>query len=116
MRATELVTETEAKSIIVPSKLPDTDFVINPYTGCAFGCSYCYASFMGRSVGETVGSWGDYVYVKTNAVELAAREVGAMREAKRNSKLLLSSVTDLYQGIESKYRLTRGILQVLVDA
>jgi DNA repair photolyase len=107
------VIETEAKSIIVASKLPDADYVINPYTGCAFGCAYCYASFMGKYVGEEVESWGDYVYVKTNAVELAEREVASLKPRKGDSTLLLSSVTDPYQGVESKYRLTRGILKVL---
>ena len=110
------VVEAEAKSILVPSKLPDADYVINPYTGCAFGCAYCYASFMGRSVGEEISSWGEYVYVKTNAVELARNDVQSMKPEKRNATLLLSSVTDPYQGVESKYRLTRGILEVLVEA
>jgi DNA repair photolyase len=110
------VIETVAKSIMVPSKLPDADYVLNPYTGCAFGCSYCYASFMGKYVGEDIEEWGKYVYVKTNAVELAREEVSRMGPAKRLSTLLLSSVTDPYQGVESKYRLTRGILEVLADA
>lgn len=110
------VVEVEAKSILVASKLPDADYVINPYTGCAFGCAYCYASFMGRYVGEEIGTWGEYVYVKTNAVEIARHDVSAMKPAKRNATLLLSSVTDPYQGVESKYRLTRGILEVLVEA
>lgn len=110
------VVEVEAKSILVSSKLPDADYVINPYTGCAFGCAYCYASFMGRYVGEEISSWGEYVYVKTNAVEVARRDVNAMKPEKREATLLLSSVTDPYQGVESKYRLTRGILEVLVNA
>src|SRR5439155_19030216 len=32
------VVETEAKSILVRSKLPDAEYVVNPYTGCVFGC------------------------------------------------------------------------------
>lgn len=110
------VVEVEAKSILVPSKLPDADYVINPYTGCAFGCAYCYASYMGRYVGEETSSWGEYVYVKTNSVELARSDVMSMKPEKREATLLLSSVTDPYQGVESKYRLTRGILEVLVEA
>jgi DNA repair photolyase len=110
------IVEVEAKSILVASKLPDADIVINPYTGCAFGCSYCYASFMGRYVGEEISAWGEYVYVKTNAVEVARSDVRSTKPEKRNATILLSSVTDPYQGVESKYRLTRGILEVLADA
>lgn len=105
--------ETEAKSIITASKLPDADYVINPFTGCIFGCHYCYASFMGRNVGETREAWGEYVYVKTNAVDLCRAEVRKMKPEARRGTILLSSVTDPYQGAEAKYRLTRGILEVL---
>ncbi len=105
--------EKDAKSIITKSKLPDADYVINPYTGCIFGCRYCYASFMGRNVGETIEAWGDYVYVKANAIDLCRAEIRKMKPEARSGTILLSSVTDPYQGAEAKYRLTRGILEVL---
>lgn len=104
---------TTAKSIITESKLPDADFVVNPYTGCSFACSYCYASFMGRFVGEPIEAWGNYVYVKTNAVELFEKELTSLSPSKRRSSILLSSVTDAWQGPEKKYRLARGILKIL---
>ena len=109
------ILEVEAKSLIQKSKIPSIDFVANPYTGCVLGCAYCYASFMGRAVGETVAAWGDYLYVKKNAVELARDEFDRMSPEKRKGTLLLSSVTDPYQGPERKYLLTRGILQAAAD-
>jgi DNA repair photolyase len=108
------VVETVAKSIITKSKLPDADYVVNPYTGCAFACSYCYASFMGRFVGEPIESWGNYVYIKTNAVALFEKELASFSPAQRKSSILLSSVTDAWQGHEKKYRLARGIINILV--
>src|SRR5262249_37321895 len=109
------VVEIEAKSILVKSKLPDADYVVNPYTGCSFGCSYCYASFMGRFVGEPIEEWGNYVYVKTNAVELFEKELIAFDAEKRKASILLSSVTDAWQPVERKYRLSRGILKLLAQ-
>ncbi|MEU0089876.1 radical SAM protein [Kribbella sp. NPDC006257] len=105
--------EIEAKTLIQKSKTPSNDYVINPYTGCVFGCAYCFASFAGRQFGRSVQEWGDYLYVKRNAVELARKELAKMPEHKRQGTMLLSSVTDPYQGHEKKYRLTRGILREL---
>lgn len=107
-------TEIEARSIITKSKLPDTDYVVNPYTGCQFGCGYCYASFMGRFAGESISDWGKYVHVKMNAVELFEKELLVLLRKNPTAKILLSSVTDPYHAPESRHKLTRGILSVLV--
>jgi DNA repair photolyase len=109
------VEELDAKSILVPSKLPDADFVLNPYIGCAIGCQYCYASFMGRFVGESIATWGEYVYVKRNAVELLRKDLESLRRRNCSGTILLSSVTDPYQPVEATYRLSRGLIEVLAD-
>lgn len=107
------IVEVEAKSILSPSKLPDADYVANPYMGCQFACSYCYASFMGRYAGEPIEAWGDYVHVKTNAVSLLDEDLDRMARNGHRGSILLSSVTDAWQGVEKKYRLARGMLEVL---
>ncbi|MER8907614.1 hypothetical protein NKH99_07985 [Mesorhizobium sp. M0854] len=70
---------------------------------------------MGRFLAEPIEAWGDYLAVKTNAIEIFRREVARLPDGKRNSTILLSSVTDAWQGPEKKYRLARGILEVLRD-
>ncbi len=109
------INEIECKSMLVTTKLPASDYVVNPYTGCSFACSYCYASFMGRFVNEPIESWGEYLSIKINAVEVFRRELKQLPASKRKSTILLSSVTDAWQGPEKKYRLARGILEALRD-
>jgi len=110
--AESMVKEIQVKSVLVKSKLPDADYVINPYVGCAFGCSYCYASFMGRFVGKSVEDWGGYVFAKVNLGEVLDKELSKGKD--KSKSILLSSVTDPYQGVESKYRLTRKALELLL--
>ena len=107
--------ERDCNSILVKSKLPDATYVVNPYTGCEFGCSYCYASFMGRFVGEPIESWGNYVMVKRNAVDVFKKDLARLSSAARRGTILLSSVTDAWQPAERRYRLSRGILEELVS-
>lgn len=109
------IKEINAKSIIVPSKLPECDFVINPYTGCRFGCSYCYASFMGRFVNKNISEWGNYVYVKINAPALLKKEITKFKDKGKGKTILLSSVTDPFQGVEAKYKLSEKCLEILAD-
>lgn len=107
--------EMTAKSIIASTKVPSADYVINPYTGCQFACMYCFASFMGRFVGESNANWGNYVYVKTNAVELMGTQIHRLLKKDPHPRISISTVTDPYQGVERKYRLTRGILNVFAE-
>lgn len=109
------IKEIQSKSILTKSKLPDADYVINPYIGCRFGCVYCYASFMARYIGKNTDDWGEFVYVKINAPELLRKEIRKLKNKGEGLKILFSSVTDPYQGAEAKYQVTRKCLQVLVD-
>ena len=86
------------------------DFTLNPYAGCSFGCTYCYAAFFSHSP-EKRDSWGRWVDVKENAVERLRRRRGSL-DGKR---IYMSSVTDPYQPIERQLRLTRGLLETLAQ-
>lgn len=103
----------QARSILnrATGFLSGYDFTLNPYAGCSFGCTYCYAvRFSGRKDSED--SWGRWVDVKENAVALVKKlPVGAL-DGKR---IYMSSVTDPYQSIERRVRLTRSVLEVLAE-
>ncbi|MBN1373775.1 radical SAM protein [Candidatus Dojkabacteria bacterium] len=117
------ISEIQAKSVLTKSKLPGADFVINPYSGCQFGCVYCYADFTRRFTGHTRDIWGEYVDIRTNAAEILDKELDRLNlteSIKRNkfktgSKpvIFFGSVTDPYQGAEAKYKITRECLLVL---
>lgn len=108
--------EIQAKSILVPCGIPGIDYTINPYTGCQFGCTYCYASFMGRFIGgKLISDWGSYVFAKVNAPEVLKGELQRLKNKGKGKEIFISSVTDPYQGVEAKYKLTRRCLEVLAD-
>ena len=87
------------------------DFTLNPYSGCSFGCTYCYAAFFSRDA-EKRDTWGQWVNVKANAVE---RMLKPRRRSLDDKLVYMSSVTDPYQPIELELELTRRILQVIVE-
>ena len=86
------------------------DFTLNPYSGCTFGCTYCYAAFFSRSKEQRDG-WGQWVTVKENALALLRKK---RPHALTGKTLYMSSVTDPYQPIEKKLELTRSLLKELV--
>lgn len=106
-----IIREIKAKSILTKSGIPGVDYCINPYVGCSHGCRYCYATFMKRYSGHTE-AWGSFVDVKINAPEILQKQ---LKRAKRG-RVLISSVTDAYQPIESKYKLTRQCLEILLQS
>jgi len=105
-----IIREIKAKSLLTKSRIPGVDYCVNPYVGCSHGCRYCYATFMKRFTGHTE-PWGSFVDVKINAPEILQKQ---LKRAKRG-RVLISSVTDAYQPIESKYKLTRQCLEALLQ-
>lgn len=105
------IKEIRAKTILTKSKLPEADYCINPYIGCAHGCVYCYARFMRRFTGHNNEDWGKFIDVKVNSVELLEKQLA---KKPKKGTILLGSVTDAYQPIEYRYGLSRLIAEVIL--
>ena len=99
-----------------PSRLTAIDYALNPYTGCEYGCKYCYAQFMSkrRYVESDVilrSNWGDFVDIKSNFYEKLMKEL--VKHPLKGKKILISSVTDPYQPLEKIALLTKRTLIAL---
>ncbi len=109
--------EVEAKSIVTKVPGPPRfgfSYTINPYRGCSHACTYCFARPTHEYLGLDAGrDFDTKIVVKTNAVELARHETAPARW--RGHLIALGTNTDPYQAAEGKYRLTRGILEVMAD-
>jgi len=102
------------KSIITRNDSPDVGFEtsLNPYRGCEHGCIYCYARPTHEYLGFSAGlDFESKIMVKMNAPELLRAELELPRWQPQT--LVMSGVTDPYQPIERKLRITRGCLEVL---
>jgi DNA repair photolyase len=85
------------------------DWSCNPYLGCSFGCTYCYAMFLPQNR-RPKSDWGKWFQAKSNAIELARKQAPKIA----GQAVYISSVTDPYLPAERSLRLTRGILEALV--
>ncbi len=110
------VTEEFPKSAIAWNTSPDIPFdrSLNPYRGCEHGCIYCYA--------RPTHAWHDLspgldfetkLFAKPSAPALLRKAFAARGYAP--APLALGTNTDPYQPIESRYRITRGVLEVCLE-
>ena len=106
----------DSQTIVAENHSPDISFrySINPYRGCAHGCSYCYArpthEFFGFSAGL---DFETKVLVKHRAPELFKDWLA--RPQWEPEPIAFSGVTDCYQPIERKFQLTRACLRVALE-
>lgn len=103
------VKEIYSKKVLGKSKIGD--YCVNPFIGCAHGCKYCYAQYYTSMFSNSNKEWGDFVYVKVNAPSLLKKEM-----KNKFGAVYLSSLTDLYQPLESKYQISRRLLMVLKES
>lgn len=106
-----------AATIIRENDSPDIPFrySINPYRGCEHGCAYCYARPSHETLGMNAGiDFETKILVKHDAVALLRKELNNRKWP--CDPIMMSGVTDCYQPAERQFRLTRGILEVLLEA
>ena len=105
------IAEVECKSALVKSGIEGLDYALNPYTGCQHACVYCYAEFMKKYTNHKE-DWGEFVDAKINVVERLRQQI----KRTRPGRVQMGTVTDAYQPLEERFRLTRGCLEVLADS
>lgn len=103
----------ESRSIFSPAtgfiRRSGFAWTCNPYVGCTYGCTYCYAAYLPQNR-RSVADWGKWLTAKRNATELAHKYAHKVA----GQAVYLSSVTDPYQPAERGLMLTRGILDALL--
>jgi len=102
------VRETVCKTLLNRSGI--SDYSLNCYTGCAHACAYCYARSM-QGFHPHAESWGEFVDVKGNAVEVLKRQ---LRRAEPGD-VFVSSACDAWQPVEARYGLTRRCCELLLE-
>ncbi len=105
-----------SRSIIARNDSPDVGFSasINPYRGCEHGCVYCYARPTHEYLGFSAGvDFESKIMVKEDAPELLRRALASPKW--QPEPIGISGVTDPYQPIERRLKITRGCLEVLAE-
>ena len=102
------IAEVTCKNALVKSGIEGVDYALNPYTGCQHACIYCYAEFMKKYTHHTE-PWGEFVDVKINLADRLSQQV----KKTKPGTVMIGTVTDAYQPVERKFRLTRQCLEIL---
>jgi DNA repair photolyase len=106
-----------SKTIVTENNSPDIPFrySLNPYRGCEHGCAYCYARPTHEYLGLNAGlDFETRIFVKHQAPELFRDFLARPRWTPE--VITMSGVTDCYQPAEQRFRLTRGCLEVALQA
>ncbi|MGA3267084.1 MAG: PA0069 family radical SAM protein [Verrucomicrobiota bacterium] len=105
-----------SKTVIAHNDSPDVGFdaSLNPYRGCEHGCIYCYARPTHEYLGFSAGlDFESKIMVKEDAPQLLRAELMSPRW--QPQVIFLSGVTDCYQPVEARLKLTRRCLAVLAE-
>jgi DNA repair photolyase len=90
-------------------------WTINPYRGCEFACTYCYARYTHGFF--DLERWQDFetkIFVKREAA--AALEKRLRKAALQGEPIAIGTATDPYQPAEAHHRVTRSLLEVFRKA
>jgi DNA repair photolyase len=105
-----------SRSVLATNDSPDVGFDVslNPYRGCSHGCSYCYARPTHEYLGFSAGlDFETKILVKEEIASLLRAELTAPDWTPK--LVAIGGVTDPYQPIERRLRLTRACLEVFAE-
>jgi len=112
---TEFVDD-RSRSAFATNESPDIPFThsINPYRGCEHGCTYCYARPTHEYLGFNAGiDFEAKIVVKRDAARLAREAM--LKNSWKPTVVSISGVTDPYQPAERHFRITRQILETMLE-
>ncbi|OWK38103.1 PA0069 family radical SAM protein [Fimbriiglobus ruber] len=105
-----------SKTVLTANDSPDIPlrYHLNPYRGCEHGCSYCYARPTHEYLSFSSGlDFETRILIKEDAPERLREQL--MSRKWEPQTIGISGVTDAYQPIERRTRLTRRCLEVLAE-
>jgi DNA repair photolyase len=106
----------KSRSILSTNDSPDIgmEATLNPYRGCEHGCIYCYARPTHEYLGLSAGlDFETKIFAKPDAAQLLVEKLASPQWHPK--VIFLSGVTDPYQPLEKKLKITRQCLEVLAD-
>lgn len=114
-----LLTVAPKTKLLTKSTFKGYDVCLNTYVGCEFGCSYCYVRFF---IKDKHKDWGEFVRVRSHLADKLPKELQkqAIRFNKDetiaipDARLVIGTMTDPYQPVERRQRLTRTALEILL--
>ena len=110
------VTIEHPRSVLTRNRSPDIGFdrSVNAYRGCEHGCIYCFArpthAFHDLSPGVDFES---RLFAKANAAQLLHATLSS--PGYRCAPIAMGTNTDPYQPIEERFRITRSIIELLLE-
>jgi len=88
---------------------------LNPYTGCAHQCTFCYVrAFERRADRPSDNRYGQSIRVKVNVADILRQELA--RKSWKRELVAVGAATDPYQPAEGRYGLTRACLAAMAEA
>ena len=129
LRGTKFV-QLAPRSVLNSPQQTGVDFwSLNPFVGCEFGCTYCYARYAHRYVVERAHDAGRlsgaefrdferHIFVKQGLLGALERDLqryfrSAAPSGAATAPIVIGTATDPYQPGERRFRVTRRVLERL---
>jgi len=108
-----LIQKKQVTSVLNKHKKRDSwfldDYSVNPYEGCSCNCLYCYVR--GSKYGKNME---DGLLIKENALQVLDKQLQSRAKRRQYGIVVVGSATDAYIHHEKEFKITEGILQLLL--